>query len=206
VKYLLVLFVLLTSACSTTKVGSTWFDPTARDAGFSNVAVYVAAPVSINRGIYEEVIAKELRKTGVEAVASSKIRGLAGRINREKAERVLDKTEVDAVVTVFITGFAQENKREKVAYTGWWTINDDLSSAYIQEYELVAEQHNWTDQSNALFLESSLIDFNNRHLVWRMYTKTKDPEYRDVSSIMASRIVQQLRSNGLIAANKKAVR
>ena len=205
-KYFLPLFILLSSACSTTKVGSTWLDPTARDAGFSNVAVYVAAPVSINRGIYEEVIAKELRKTGVDAVASSKIRGLAGRINRQKAEQVLDKTEVDAVVTVFITGFTQERQRDRVAYSGWWTINDDLSSAYVQEYELVAHQHKYTDESNALLLESSLVDFKNRHLVWRMYTKTKDPEYRDVSSIMASRIAQELRSHGLIAAVEKSVR
>ncbi|MDH4021242.1 MAG: hypothetical protein OEU84_16740, partial [Xanthomonadales bacterium] len=82
----LVSVLLLTGACQSTKVISEW------DAGRDNIenreriAVVAMMPESLQRLTVEQEIVRVMRKSGRNALVSSDIPGLSGRLTRETAE------------------------------------------------------------------------------------------------------------------------
>ena len=100
--------VLLLSGCSKNiKVISEW------DAGRDNIdkreriAVVAMMPESLQRLTIEQEIVSVMRKSGRNALVSSDIPGLSGRLTRETAEPALKAASVDAIVVLFI-------------YDQWW--------------------------------------------------------------------------------------
>lgn len=197
--------ILLLSACNkSTKVISEW------DAGRDNidkrerVAVVAMLPEALQRLTAEQEIVEVMRKSGRNALVSSDIPGLSGRLTRDIAEPALKAASVDALVVVFLTSGGKGERLERADYYavqvgsgfygggyGWFT------PVYTNVYT-VREGEGFYDQENFVYVETTYFDIVDDRAKWSMITRSKDLEYRDTANAIAKKIVSKMKSTGTL--------
>ena len=197
--------ILLLSACNkSTKVISEW------DAGRDNIdkreriAIAAMMPEALQRLSVEQEIVRVLRKSGRNALVSSDIPGLSGRVSRETAEPALRAASVDALVVVFLTSGGKGERLERADYYlqnvgsgfygggyGWFT------PVYTEVYT-VREGAGFYDQENFVYVETTYFDIVEDRAKWSMITRSKDLEYNDTANSVAKKIVSKMRSTGTL--------
>lgn len=198
-------FVLLTllSACVPTRVVNSWH--TDQTAFVPNkVAVIAVLPDALIRQAVEVDIAAVLSKKGTNAIASSKIPGMAGgirgQIDPEKAEVLLREAEVDGVVVMFYTGGGRSEDYVRddyyADYVGTGMGYGWASPYFVDVYEIRRGED--IDQFTTItFVESSYHDLRKGYAVWRIITETKDVEHTDTAEAVADKIASQMSKYGL---------
>jgi hypothetical protein len=196
--------LLLLSACRTTTVVSQW------DAGRDNIdnreriAVVAMMPESLQRLTVEQEIVEVMRRSGRNALVSSDIPGLSGRLTRETAEPALKAASVDAIIVVFITGGGKGERLERADYYavnvgsgfygggyGWFT------PTYTNVYTVV-EGQGFYDQKTVLYVESTYFDIVDDRAKWSMITKTNVSDNTDAAKEVSKKIVSKMRSTGTL--------
>ena len=197
--------VLLLSGCSRNiKVISEW------DAGRENIdkreriAVVAMMPESLQRLTVEQEIVSVMRKSGRNALVSSDIPGLSGRLTRETAEPALKAASVDAIIVVFLTGGAKGERLERADYYavqvgsgfygggyGWF------APTYANVYTVV-EGAGFYDQQDFLYAETSYFDIVEDRAKWSMITRSGNLEYNDTARTVAKKIVSKMKSTGTL--------
>ena len=197
--------ILLLSACNkSTKVISEW------DAGRDNIdkreriAVAAMMPEALQRLSVEQEIVSVLRKSGRNALVSSDIPGLSGRVSRDTAEPALRAASVDALLVVFITSGGKGERLERADYYveqvgagfygggyGWFT------PVYTEVYT-VREGEGFYDQENFIYVETTYFDLVEDRAKWSMITRSKDLEYNDTANSVAKKIVSKMKSTGTL--------
>ena len=197
--------ILLLSACNkSTKVISEW------DAGRDNIdkreriAVVAMMPEALQRLTVEQEIVDVMRKAGRNALVSSDIPGLSGRLTRERAEGALRAASVDALVVVFITNAGKGERLERNDYYvvqvdsgfygggyGWFT------PVYTEVYT-VREGEGYYDQERYIYAETTYFDLVEDKAKWSMITRSKDLEYKDSANLVAKKIVSKMKSTGTL--------
>ena len=200
----IVAVLLLLSACQTTKVISEW------DAGRDNIdkreriAVVAMMPESLQRLTVEQEIVKVMRGSGRNALVSSDIPGLSGRLTRETAEPALKAASVDAIVVVFITGGGKGERLERADYYavqvgsgfygggyGWF------APTYTNVYTVV-EGAGFYDQQNFVYAETTYFDIVEDRAKWSMITRSKDLDHNDTAKDVSKKIVAKMKSTGTL--------
>jgi hypothetical protein len=197
--------VLLLSGCSKNiKVISEW------DAGRDNIdkreriAVVAMMPESLQRLAVEQEIVSVMRKKGRNALVSSDIPGLSGRLTRETAEPALKAASVDAIVVIFMTSGGKGERLERADYYavnvgsgfygggyGWF------APTYSNVYTIV-EGAGFYDQQNYLYVETTYFDIVEDRAKWSMITRSENLEYNDTAKTVAEKIVSKMRSTGTL--------
>lgn len=197
--------LVLLSACSKNiRVVSEW------DAGRDNIdkreriAVAAMMPEALQRLAVEQEIVSVLRKAGRNALVSSDIPGLSGRLTRETAEPALKAASVDAIIVVFLTGGGKGERLERADYYavnvgsgfygggyGWF------APTYTNVYTVV-EGSGFYDQSNYLYAETSYFDIVEDRAKWSMITRSENLEYNYTARTVAKKIVSKMRSTGTL--------
>jgi len=197
--------ILLLSACNkSTKVISEW------DAGRDDIdkreriAVVAMMPEALQRLTVEQEIVDVMRKAGRNALVSSDILGLSGRLTRERAEGALRAASVDALVVVFITNAGKGERLERNDYYvvqvdsgfygggyGWFT------PVYTEVYT-VREGEGYYDQERFIYAETTYFDLVEDQVKWSMITRSKDLEYKDSANLVAKKIVSKMKSTGTL--------
>ena len=189
---------LFLAACGTTKVVDDWQAPTQAPPP-KKLAVIVMAPEALQRAAAERDVTAELKKAGVNAVASSDIRGMRGRLDRKKAEAALKPAGVDAVLVSFLVGAQRGEPLERadywLNYEGTGVYYDWFSTGFTNVYS-VQEGPGYADVSVDVYIETTYIDVNTGQPSWHIVTQTKDPQYRDVAGAVTGRVIGQLRKAG----------
>ena len=197
--------VLLMSSCNRNiKVISEW------DAGRDNIdkreriAVVAMMPESLQRLTVEEEIVRVLRKSGGNALVSSDIPGLSGRLTRETAEPALKAASVDAVIVVFLTSGGKGERLERADYyavhvgSGFYgTGYGWFAPTYVNVYTVV-EGAGYYDQENFLYAETSYFDITEDLVKWSMITRSKNLEYNDTAKSVAEKILRKMKSTGTL--------
>lgn len=197
--------VLLMSGCNRNiKVISEW------DAGRDNIdkreriAVVAMMPESLQRLTVEQEIVRVLRKSGRNALVSSDIPGLSGRLVRETAEPALKAASVDAVIVVFLTSGGKGERLERADYyavqvdSGFYgTGYGWFAPTYVNVYTVV-EGSGYYDQENFLYAETSYFDITEDLVKWSMITRSKNLEYNDTAKSVAEKIVRKMKSTGTL--------
>ena len=196
--------LLLLSACRSTTVISEW------DAGRDNIdkreriAVVAMMPESLQRLTVEQEIVRVMRGSGRNALVSSDIPGLSGRLTRETAEPALKAASVDAIVVVFITGGGKGERLERADYYavsvgsgfygggyGWFT------PTYTNVYTVV-EGQGFYDQERIVYVETTYFDIVEDRAKWSMITKTKAGDNTDAAKEVSKKIVSMMKSTGTL--------
>jgi len=197
--------LLLLSGCNKSiKVISEW------DAGRDNIdnreriAVVAMMPESLQRLTVEQEVVRVMRKSGRNALVSSDIPGLSGRLTRETAEPALKAASVDAIIVIFITSGGKGERLERADYYavqvgsgfygpgyGWF------APTYANVYTVV-EGSGFYDQEDFLYAETTYFDIVDDRAKWSMITRSKNLEYNDTAKSVAERIVSKMRSTGTL--------
>jgi len=197
--------LVLLSACSKNlRVVSEW------DAGRENIdkreriAVVAMMPESLQRLTVEQEVVKIMRGAGRNALVSSDIPGLSGRLTRETAEPALKAASVDAIVVIFLTGGAKGERLERADYYavhvgsgfygggyGWF------SPTYTNVYTVV-EGSGVYDQQDYLYAETTYFDIVDDRAKWSMITRSENLQYNDTARTVAKKIVSKMRSTGTL--------
>ncbi len=196
--------LLLLGACQSTKVISEW------DAGRDDInkreriAVVAMMPESLQRLAVEQEIVKVMREAGRNALVSSDIPGLSGRLARETAEPALKAASVDAVVVVFMTSGGKGERLERADYyavqvdsgfysTGYGWFTPQYATVYT-----VVEGSGFYDQENFIYVETTYFDIVEDRAKWSMITKSKDLDHNDTAKDISRKIVKKMKSTGTL--------
>ena len=197
--------LLLLSGCNKSiKVISEW------DAGRDDIdkreriAVVAMMPESLQRLTVEQEVVRVMRKSGKNALVSSDIPGLSGRLTREIAEPALRAASVDAIVVIFITSGGKGERLERADYyavqvdSGFYgTGYGWFAPTYANVYTVV-EGSGFYDQEDFLYAETTYFDIVDDRAKWSMITRSKNLEYNDTAKSVAERIVSKMRSTGTL--------
>jgi hypothetical protein len=197
--------ILLLSGCNkSTKVISEW------DAGRENidkrerVAVVAMMPEALQRLTIEQEIVRVMRKSGRNALVSSDIPGLSGRLTRETAEPALKAASVDAIIVVFITSGGKGERLERADYyavqvgSGFYGGGYGWFSPVYTNVYTVREGAGFYDQENFVYVETTYFDIVDDRSKWSMITRSKDLEYNDTANSVAKKIVSKMKSTGTL--------
>mgnify|MGYP001546880110 FL=1 len=196
--------LLLLSACQTTKVISEW------DAGRDEIdkreriAVVAMMPESLQRLTVEQEIVRVMRKSGRNALVSSDIPGLSGRLTRETAEPALRAASVDAIVVVFLTGGGKGERLERADYyavlvgSGFYGGGYGWFAPTYGNVYTVVEGAGFYDQQNFVYAETTYFDIVDDRAKWSMITRSKDLDHNDTAKDVAQKIVSKMKSTGTL--------
>ena len=196
--------LLLLSACKTTTVISEW------DAGRDNIdkreriAVVAMMPESLQRLTVEQEIVRVMRGSGRNALVSSDIPGLSGRLTRETAEPALKAASVDAIIVVFMTGGGKGERLERADYYavqigsgfyggGYGWFQPGFTNVYT-----IREGAGFYDQQSYLYVETSYFDIVDDRVKWSMITRSKDLDHNDTAKDVSKKIVSKMKSTGTL--------
>lgn len=196
--------LLLMSGCKTTKVISEW------DAGRDNIdkreriAVVAMMPESLQRLVVEQEIVRVLRKSGRNALVSSDIPGLSGRLTRDTAEPALKAASVDAIIVVFITSGSKGERLERADYytqmvgSGFYGGGYGYFTPGFTNVYTIREGAGFYDQENFVYVESTYFDLVEDRAKWSMITRSKDLDHNDTAKAVSKKIVSKMKSTGTL--------
>jgi len=197
--------VLLLSGCSKNiRVVSEW------DAGRENIdkreriAVVAMMPEALQRLAVEQEIVRVLRKAGRNALVSSDIPGMSGRLTRETAEPALRAASVDAIIVIFLTGGGKGERLERADYyavqvgSGFYGGGYGWFSPVYTEVYTIREGAGFYDQEKYLYAETTYFDIVDDRAKWSMITRSENLQYNDTAKTVAGRIVSKMRSTGTL--------
>lgn len=196
--------LLLMSGCKTTKVISEW------DAGRDNIdkreriAVVAMMPESLQRLVVEQEIVRVLRKSGRNALVSSDIPGLSGRLTRDTAEPALKAASVDAIIVVFITSGSKGERLERADYytqmvgSGFYGGGYGYFTPGFTNVYTIREGAGFYDQENFVYVESTYFDLVEDRAKWSMITRSKDLDHNDTAKAISKKIVSKMKSTGTL--------
>ena len=189
--------LILLSACRTTKVISEW------DAGRDNIdkreriAVIAMMPESLQRLVIEQEIVKNMRKSGRNALISSDIPGLSGRLARETAEPALKAASVDAIIVVFITSGGKGERLERADYytqlvgSGFYSGGYGYFQPGFTNVYTVREGSGFYDQEKFVYVETTYFDITEDRAKWSMITRSKASDNSDTAKEISKKIVSK---------------
>jgi len=197
--------VLLLSGClKSTKVISDWEADKSEIDKRERIAVIAMMPEALQRLVVEQEVVSVLRKSGRNALVSSDIPGMAGRLKREHAEPALKAASVDAIIIIFVTSGGKGERLERADYYavhvgsgfygggyGWMT------PTYSNVYTVV-EGAGFYAQENFVYVETTYFDIVDDRAKWSMITRSKDIEQQDAAKGVSKKIVSIMKSTGTL--------
>ena len=196
--------LLLMSGCKTTKVISEW------DAGRDNIdkreriAVVAMMPESLQRLVVEQEIVRVMRKSGRNALVSSDVPGLSGRLSRETAEPALKAASVDAIIVVFMTSGGKGERLERADYYAQMVGSGFYGGVYgyftpgFTNVYTIREGAGFYDQENFVYVETTYFDLVEDRAKWSMITRSKDLDHNDTAKDISKKIVSKMKSTGTL--------
>jgi hypothetical protein len=196
--------LLLMSGCKTTKVISEW------DAGRDNIdkreriAVVAMMPESLQRLVVEQEIVRVMRKSGRNALVSSDVPGLSGRLSRETAEPALKAASVDAIIVVFMTSGGKGERLERADYYAQMVGSGFYGGGYgyftpgFTNVYTIREGAGFYEQENFVYVETTYFDLVEDRAKWSMITRSKDLDHNDTAKDISKKIVSKMKSTGTL--------
>ncbi len=200
--FAVVAVLLLLGGCASTKVISEWSADRSDIDKRERIAVVAMMPEALQRLTVEQEIVKQMRKSGRNALVSSDIPGLSGRLSRESAEPALKAASVEAIVVIFITSGGKGERLERADYyvvqvdsgfygAGYGWFGPQFANAYT-----IREGAGFYDQESYVYVETTYFDIVDDRAKWSMITRSKNLEYNDTAKSVAKKIVAKMKSTG----------
>jgi hypothetical protein len=201
----LIATVLLLSGClKSTKVISDWKADKGEIDKRERIAVVAMMPEALQRLVVEQEVVSVLRKSGRNALVSSDIPGMAGRLSRERAEPALKAASVDAIIIIFVTSGGKGERLERADYyavhvgSGFYGGGYGWMTPTFTNVYTVAEGAGFYAQENYVYVETTYFDIVDDRAKWSMITRSKDIEQQDAAKGVSKKIVSIMKSTGTL--------
>lgn len=201
------LVVLLLASCATTSLVDTWRNPDMLSVKPYHKLLVSSTGRNINeRRVYEDVMAAELRRHGVEAVASYSLMQPDGGGKIMALDRAVKLSGVEAVLNVRTTMIEQKTNVVPGYWGGYpgypdfwyppafntWNMNGYYGTGMLYEPPTVITY-------TVATMQADLFDVASGKLTWAASLETSEPgRVLTVSRDVARIVVQSLIKQGLI--------
>jgi len=194
VKYFIFLLALLITACSNTKVISSWKQ---EDLGktYHHPMIIGVSDSQQTRQLFEKHFVEELAKKNITATPSYKLINSKQKINRDTVIQAVQGTDIDAaLVTYLVSSETEVEYHESPLNVGYSDESDDMRVSAT----LVSTRGRATD-SEIITLKNDLYDAKSKSLVWSAQTRSVAPEsIDDVVIDVTSLLIQELIDDGML--------
>ncbi|UFS70919.1 DUF4136 domain-containing protein [Geomonas sp. RF6] len=200
----LLLVTCVLSSCASTTLVDTWRNPNlTAPPHIRKLLVVRITNKDGNRSVYEDVIAAELQKRGVEGVPGHTLIADDKKQNWDTLEEALRKSQADGVLTVQTVNVEKHTSIQPgypSVYPGYW-YPSVFSAWDLRGYYGASTYYDPTLVSTyqVASLQSNLFDAKSGKLIWAATLETSDPEKTiSVSKELAQLVVKSLIKEGLI--------
>jgi hypothetical protein len=184
---------LALAACASTTIRDSWSDPSYRGGPFKRVMVLGVARDVPERRLFEDIMAKHIAATGVQAVPAYVYLPQSGQVDEPTLDRAVRESGADGLVMSRIRSI---DRRTSVStymvpahyfgpgwygwYGGWYPATD------VRQYDIA-------------LVETSVFDTAQKRVVWTGVTETYEPtSVAQDAPAFADVIVKALRGRGLL--------
>jgi hypothetical protein len=195
----LILALLSISACSSTKLVSSWHDSDYDGPQFHNVLVIGMIKNDIKRRYYEDELVKIIRAYGGQALTSYTLIPNLGSIDdKEKINAIVKQLSVDSVI---ITSLRSIDKEEytipaRVDYVP--TMGRGYYGYYRSSYQTVY-QPAYTVTDTVVRMESRVYSAKTDEMVWGGVTESLNPDSIDIIIQETAEVIRNdMHKHGLI--------
>ena len=201
---LMTLVLLLSGCLKSTKVISDWEADKSEIDKRERIAVVAMMPEALQRLTVEQEVVSVLRKSGRNALVSSDIPGMSGRLSRERAEPALKAASVDAVIVIFVTSGGKGERLERADYyavqvgSGFYGRGYGWMTPTYSNVHTVVEGAGFYAQENYVYVETTYFDIVDDRAKWSMITRSKDIEQQDAAKGVSRKIVSIMKSTGTL--------
>jgi len=187
--YFLFTLLFLVFGCTTSTKITSWQDENNKDYNLKKVFVMVLIRDLEYRIIFENKIASELNKLGINTVQSLKKISPVERYSKDDFDTLLQKNNFDGFLMVKYEGSLEENtKKDGMTYY-----------KYYKKFSRPTRRKGYIESHKIVILESVLFSVLDEKSLWAATTKTKDssgPE--DLAKSFCEAIIKDLVSHNLI--------
>jgi len=190
-------------SCASLSLVDAWRNPGVKTARLHRALVVCITKKDDNRAVYEDVMASELGKHGVDAIAGHTLLPGGTKAERALLDEAVKKSAADAVLTVQTVKVERETTVQPgytATYPGYWYPEafptwdlygyygslDAYGPAYIASYDVATIQVN-------------LFDTSSGKLIWAATFTSSEPEkIVSVAKDLAHLVAESLARQGLL--------
>lgn len=217
---LLLASVVFTGCSPSTKLINSWTDKENTPQDYKNIGVVVFFPQSSSRYITEHNIVDELKSKGINAMPTTDVFPMAGRLNELTKvmddsevirQRVIEKVKENNIDGLMIISLFDKTKEERwvndrsymMGGTGYYGTPYGMRGAYYDYYYYsmgtVYNDGYYVDDIT-YFIECNLYDTESEQLLWRAQTKSVNPtDIEEASKQLAYIISKQLLTKKVVS-------
>lgn len=205
--------ILFTGCGPSTKLINSWSDEDNTPKSYDNIGVTVLFPDASSRYITEHNMADYLKEKGINAMATTDVFPMAGRLNEITKvmddsdvirKKVIDKVTENNIDALMIITLFDKTKEERwvsdrnlaMGGTGYYGTPYGMRGGYYDYYYYsmgtIYDQGYYVDDVT-YFVECNLYDAKTEKLIWRAQTKsTNITSIEEESKVLAYIVAKQL--------------
>jgi hypothetical protein len=182
----------LLAGCSTvprTSLDTSWADPQARGAKFKKVLVISVASDEFAQQYFQQDMAAELKKRGVNAVASGRYFSHPGASEEARFKRAVEESGADAVLLGRVVGSSKESLRSSGMLLGGNGVPIAAATGIYGAYgQAFAPTHYVVPSEGSrrtVMVETLLFEMQGRKAIWTARTQTVNADQGDLKPAIA---------------------
>jgi hypothetical protein len=195
------LCVFFLCSCSSISVVDTWRNPSIQPKRLHQVLVVSITKKDNNRAVYEDVLASELGKHGVRAIASHTLMPSGVKADREVLDLAVKKTSADAVLTVQTIKVERQTTVQPGYvnnYPGYW-YPEAFPSWDLYGYYGAMAGPTYVTSYDIATIQVNIFDTSTGKLFWAATVTSSEPEkVISVSKDLAEMVAESLAKEGLL--------
>jgi hypothetical protein len=188
----LLLAAALLAGCTTvprTSLDTSWAEPAARGATFKKVLVISIAADEFAQQYFQQDMAAELKKRGVNAVASGRYFSHPGASEEARFRRAVEESGADGVLLGRVVGSEKESLRSAGTLTGPTgapvAAATGIYGAYAQAFAPTRYVQPGEGTRRTVMVETVLFEMKDRKAIWTARTHTVNAEQGDLKPAVA---------------------
>ncbi len=184
---------VLVAACAAPTLDSTWRDPTYAGRPFTKVLVIGSTDSADSRRTFENIVAAELRRQGVAAVASHTLLPAGSGLTPDQIAEAVATSGADSVLATRFVGTETKTTQLPVPPPGAGGVDLYRSSSPVETPTIVQQDY------RVATAESDLFDARTRKMVW--WGRIRAARATDLGRIgrdLGQNVIQALKSANLL--------
>ncbi|GFO69923.1 hypothetical protein GMLC_35020 [Geomonas limicola] len=172
------LVALVFSSCSSISVVETWRNPSLHPIRLHKMLVVSITKKDVNRPVYEDVMASELTKHGIDAIPSHTLIPSGVRPDRGVLDRAVKKAAADSVLTVQTTKVERQTAIEPGyvnTYPGYW-YPEAFPTWDLYGYYGTMAGPTYISTYDIATLQINVFDTGTGKLVWAATVTSYEPD------------------------------
>lgn len=193
------LCALLLSSCASTRLISTWAEPSFRGRSIKRLLIIGVAESEGVRRSFESMFVEELTRRGVSAQPSADRLPSGRQLKEGEIAATAAAVSADAVLITHLEGVTREQRWNPPSHATF----PDYYGAYYPYYSTIHDHVHapgYYTTHTRVFLETNIYDVAQRKLIWSARSETFDPSSeKGLIRGLVKAVTNDLREQGMLA-------